>query len=664
MGTMAPQTDRPGTLALTAEWVAERHGDSPALRFRAGGGWRDITYTELRDTVRRAGCGLVALGVEPGDRLAILSETRPEWTYAHLAALAAGAVIVPVYPTAGDEEVAWVLSDSGTSVILCEDDRQAAKVERLRDRLPQLRRVLVLSALDGLAAGTAAEGHPSADMAAGGTAPEGSAAEGSAGTAAPLDDDLLAELLARAGARKPEDLASIVYTSGTTGMPKGCRLTHGNFGAVQDATVPHIEGGLPGDTTYLYLPLAHMLAQLIQFTTLLVGGALCFFGGRIESIVAELAEVRPTHLPSVPRLFEKVHSQVLSLAESQEGGRERFEAAVALGVRAAELRDRGEELPAELREAYDAADAELFSLVRAVFGGRLRWATTGAAPIAPQTMDFLRACGLAVLEGYGMTESGGIIAVNHATDFRHGTVGRPIDGCEVRIADDGEVLARGANVFPGYHGDPDATSEALDSDGWLHTGDLGAFDADGYLKITGRKKDIVITSAGKNLTPTQIEFAIQQSRYVSRAVMIGDRRPYPVAVLTLDPDEIIGWASRTQKILGARPTRHPAVHALVQEIVDAANEQVARPARIRAFVILDEDLSVEAGELTPTLKLRRSVVAERYRDRIDALYAELAERPEHVEHPEHPEHGESTERVERDESGEGRETPEPVPGPR
>ncbi|MCZ4122194.1 AMP-dependent synthetase/ligase [Streptomyces sp. H39-S7] len=599
MGTMAPQTDRPGTLALTAEWVAERHGDSPALRFRVGGGWRDVTFTELRDTVRRAGCGLIALGVEPGDRVAILSETRPQWTYAHLAALAAGAVVVPVYPTAGDEEVTWVLSDSGASVILCEDDRQVAKAERLRGGVPSLRRILPLHALDGLA-------------------------EGSTGTAAPLDDGLLAELLARAESRKPEDVASIVYTSGTTGMPKGCRLTHGNFGAVQDATVPHIDGGLPGDTTYLYLPLAHLLAQLIQFTTLLVGGTLCFFGGRIENIVAELTDVRPTHLPSVPRLFEKVHAQVLALAESQEGGRERFEAAIALGVRAAELRERGEELPPELREAYDAADAALFSLVRAAFGGRLRWATTGGAPIAPQTMAFLRACGLGVLEGYGMTESGGVIAVNHASDFRHGTVGRPIDGCEVRIADDGEVLARGANVFPGYHHNPDATSETLDSDGWLHTGDLGALDADGYLTITGRKKDIVITSAGKNLTPTQIEFAIQQSRYVSRAVMIGDRRPYPVAVITLDPDEIIGWASRTRQVLGARPTRHAAVHALVQEVVDAANEQVARPARIRAFVILDEDLSVESGELTPTLKLRRSVVEERYRDRIDALYAEAA----------------------------------------
>ncbi|MDJ0341964.1 long-chain fatty acid--CoA ligase [Streptomyces sp. H10-C2] len=598
MGDMAPQTDRPGTPALTAEWLAERYGDEPALRFRADGGWREITYSELRETVRRVGCGLIALGVEPGDRVAILSETRPEWTYAHLAALAAGAVVVPVYPTAGAEEVAWVLGDSAATVIICEDARQQARVEALAGELPDLRHVLLLNALDGLA-----DASPPPDAAA------------------------LGELLARAEARKPEDLASIVYTSGTTGMPKGCRLTHGNFGAVQDATVPNIEGG-PGDTTYLYLPLAHLLAQLIQFTTLLVGAALCYFGGRIENIVAELAEVRPTHLPSVPRLFEKVHAQVLSLAESQEGGRERFEAAIALGLRAAELRDRGEELPPELREAYEAADAALFGLVRAAFGGRLRWATTGAAPIAPQTMDFMRACGLAVLEGYGMTESGGVIAVNRANDNRYGTVGRPIDGCEVRIADDGEVLARGANVFPGYHGNEPATAETLDADGWLHTGDLGALDADGYLTITGRKKDIVITSAGKNLTPTPIEFAIQQSRYVSRAVMIGDHRPYPVAVLTLDPDEIIGWASRERKVLGARPTRHAAVRELVQEAVDAANEQVARPARIRAFLILDEDLSVEAGELTPTLKIRRSVVAERYRDRIDALYAELAERPE------------------------------------
>ncbi|WP_138897202.1 AMP-dependent synthetase/ligase, partial [Streptomyces chryseus] len=400
--------------------------------------------------------------------------------------------------------------------------------------------------------------------------------------------------------------------SGTTGLPKGCRLTHGNLGAVLEANLDLIGGG-PGDRTYLYLPLAHLLAQLIQFTTLLRGGELCYFGGRIEDVVSELAEVKPTHLPSVPRLFEKVHATVLSLAEGREGGRERFEEAVRIGVLAAEGR-----LPDELTAAYEEADQRLYSLVRAVFGGRLRWALTGAAPIAPRTMDFLRACGIQVFEGYGMTESGGVISLNHPGAVRYGTVGRPVAGCEVRIAEDGEVLARGPMVFPGYHANEAATRETVDADGWLHTGDLGALDGDGYLTITGRKKDLIITSAGKNLTPTTVEQAVQQqSPLVSHVVMVGDRRPYPVALVTLDAQEVAGWAARE----GRDPGDREALRAVVQEAVDAANARVSRPARIRAFAVLDEDFTVDAGVLTPTLKVRRRAVAERYAAEIEALYA-------------------------------------------
>ncbi|UQA90932.1 AMP-dependent synthetase/ligase [Streptomyces halobius] len=586
---------RPDTLAVFTEWAAQRFHDLPALRFREGEGWADRSYGQLRDAVRAVGRGLIGgLGVRAGDRVAILSETRPEWTYAHFGALAAGAAVVPVYPTAGDEELAWVLGDSGACVVICEGREQAARVARLRARLPALRHSVLLSEA----------GDDAGDVLAMDALP----------FPAPLP-----ELRARAAAVGHADLAAIVYTSGTTGPPKGCRLTHGNFVAAHDSTADLIEGG-PGDVTYLYLPLAHLLAQLIELQALLRGGTLCYFGGKIENVVAELAEVRPTHLPSVPRLFEKVHATVRSMAESQEGGRDRFEAAVRTGIEAAALRARGEEPAGELLERWQAADRALFSLVRAAFGGRLRWALTGAAPIAPQTLDFLRACGIAVHEGYGMTESAGVISLNHPGAVKYGTVGRPVAGCEVRIAEDGEVLARGANVFPGYHANPAADTEVLDADGWLHTGDLGALDADGFLTITGRKKELIITSGGKNLTPSTVEFAIQQSRYVSRAVMVGDRRPYPVALITLDPEEIAHWADRTGTSLGDAPVRHPAVRALVQEAVDAANERAARPARIRAFAILAEDLTVESGDLTPTLKVRRAAVAERYAAEIDALY--------------------------------------------
>ncbi|MBT2506465.1 long-chain fatty acid--CoA ligase [Streptomyces sp. ISL-98] len=566
---------RPETLAVFTEWAAERYGDHPALRAK---GAPAVSYAQLRDVVREIGCGLIGAGtgVRAGDRVAVLSETRIEWTYAHFAILAVGAVVVPVYPTAGDDELAWMLGDSGATVVICENADRAARVEGVRGKLPALRHVLLMDGLRALP-----------------------------GPAAPVE-----EFLRRAAAVADGDLSSIVYTSGTTGPPKGCRLTHGNLGAVLEVNAGLIRGG-PGGRTYLYLPLAHLLAQLIEFTTLMYGGELCYFGGRIEDVLSELAEVRPTHLPSVPRLFEKIHSVVLSLAESQEGGRERFEEAVRIGVLAADG-----ELPDELRGAYEEVDQRLYGLVRAAFGGELRWALTGAAPIAPQTMDFLRACGIEVFEGYGMTESGGVISLNHPGAVRYGTVGRPVAGCEVRIGDDGEVLARGPMVFPGYYANEPATRETVDPDGWLHTGDLGALDDDGYLTITGRKKDLIITSSGKNLTPSQVELAIQQSRFVSHAVMVGDHRPYPVALITVDAEEVAGWAAREGHDAGD----HEAVRGLVQEAVDAANAQVSRPARIRAFAVLDEDFTVDSGVLTPTLKVRRKAVVERYAAEIEALY--------------------------------------------
>ncbi|MGW0909307.1 AMP-dependent synthetase/ligase [Streptomyces sp. NPDC002853] len=594
-------TERPETLAVLTEWAADRHGKLPALRFKSGGGtWEEISYDQLRAHVRNVGTRLMAIGVRPDDRVAILAETRPEWTYAHFAVLAAGAVVVPVYPTAGDDEVEWVVKDSDASVVICENAAQATKIERLRPGLPGVRHVLLMT-----------EGEQGEEGEEGSGRTERSRAPEEAHEA----------LLERARERAPADLATIIYTSGTTGLPKGCLLTHGNLGAVQSATLPLIEAG-PGDSTYLYLPLAHLLAQLIEFTTLIQGGELCFFGGRIENVVAELAEAKPTHLPSVPRLFEKLYSVVLSLAESQDGGRERFEEAIRIGVLAADG-----VLPPDLRDAYEEADKALYGLVRQALGGRVRWALTGGAPIAPHVVDFLRACGIAVYEGYGMTESAGVISLNHPGAVRYGTVGRPVEGCEVRIADDGEVLARGEMVFPGYHGNPAATRDAVDDEGWLRTGDLGALDADGYLSITGRKKDLIITSGGKNLTPSLSELAVQQSRFVSRAVMVGDKRPYPVALITLDAEEIGGWAAREGVELTGPPSRDPNVRALVQKVVDAANATVSRPARIRDFALLDEDFTVEAGLLTPSLKVRRHAVTERYAGVVEELYGRGGARP-------------------------------------
>ncbi|MQY13423.1 Long-chain-fatty-acid--CoA ligase FadD15 [Streptomyces sp. RB5] len=569
--------ERPQTLAVFAEWAAERYGGLPALRLPHGGG--DVSYEELRDTVHTVARGLIGLGVAAGDRVAVLCETRAEWTYAHLGVLATGAALVPVYPSAGDEEVAWVLGDSGAGVVLCEDAEKAARVAAL---VPGVRPVVMT--------GEAAPMTHPAELAP------------------------LAAVLARGAAVTRDDLAMIVYTSGTTGLPKGCRLSHGNSGAISDATAS-FEKMEPGDVTYIYLPLAHLLAQLTELSTLLDGATLAFWGGRIEGIVPELGQVRPTHLPSVPRLFERVHAQVGALAAADgPEGTARFEAAVALGAHIDDLRRSGAEPTAAQTRAYEEADGKLYALVRSVFGGRLRHANVGGAPIAPQTLDFMRACGIPLYEGYGMTESAGIIALNHPGAHRYGTVGQPLPGCEVRIAADGEILARGPMIFAGYHAAAEATGEALDAEGWLHTGDLGELDADGYLSVTGRKKDIIITSSGKNITPSLLEFAIQQSRWVSRAVMIGDRRPYPVALITLDPDEIAGLG------LTGSPAASEQVRGWIQEAVDAANAKAAGPARIRRFTILDEDFSVADETLTPTLKIRRAAVARRYAKEIDGLY--------------------------------------------
>ena len=565
-------SDRPATLALLAEWAADRHGPSPALH----GPGSTFTFTQLRDTVRTVARGLVgALGVARGDRVAVLSETRPDWTVAQLAAFAAGAVVVPVYPTAGEEETAWVLSDSGTSVVICENEAQAARVGALREagRLPALRHVLLM-----------------------------------AGMRTPRRSCTEDELLARAAEITDDDLCTIVYTSGTTGPPKGCVLTHGNLSFLHDSTGQLVGSGSAG-RTYLYLPLAHLLAQLVEFRSLVQGGELWFFGGRIDAIVAELAEAQPTHLPSVPRLFEKVYATVRRAAESGgPEGRTRFEEAVRLGNEVADLRERGEEPGDALRERHEAADARLYAPVRGIFGGRLQWALSGAAPLSDGTRRFLRACGVTVYEGYGMTESGGVISLNHPGAHRPGTVGRPIPGCEVRIAEDGEILARSAGVFPGYHANETATRDTLDQGGWLHTGDLGRLDDDGYLVLIGRKKDLVITSSGKNLSPAEVEGYIEEAECVSHAVMVGDRRPYPVALVTVDP-------------AAAEGLDEAGIHTRVEEAVEAANARVSHPARIRAFAVLDEDFSIERGTLTPTLKVRRSRVTERYASRIEELYA-------------------------------------------
>jgi long-chain acyl-CoA synthetase len=430
-----------------------------------------------------------------------------------------------------------------------------------------------------------------------------------------------AELGPRQEQVNPEDPYTIVYTSGTTGAPKGVVLTHANAMAVCQM-VEELEFVEPGDVSYLYLPLAHVFALITMLATVDEGTTLIYFGGNTREILAEIIETKPTYVPSVPRIFEKLYGAAMKMVASEsEEEQERFRKAVKLGVEVRMRRQRGDEVPAELAEQFEQADAEIFQRVRGLFGGQVRQAVSGAAPIAPEILEFFYAAGVPVLEGWGMTETTGVGTVGTLDHFKFGTVGRALPGVEIKIAEDGEILCKGPHIFREYWRNPEATEETM-SDGWLRTGDLGELDDEGYLKITGRKKDIIITAGGKNLTPANIENDLKQSPFISQAVMYGDRKPFPVAMITLDPEEIIPWAKEQGLPEDMESlAENEKVHEIVQAELDRANSNYARVEQIKKFTILDHDLSVETGELTPSLKVKRNVIYDRYGDLFESLYS-------------------------------------------
>ena len=601
MDAGAPVTTGSRTIADLLSRAAGLYAERVAFQHKAGDGWATTTYAEVGEAVSEIGRGLLDLGITPGDRACILAGTRPEWTLVDFALTATGAVVVPIYQTNSPEECRYIVADSDARIIVCEDAEQVAKIAAVRDQLPSLTTIVVM----------VAEG-----------APEGTLtldALRERGRGRPQD-----ELDARIAAVEPADPFTFIYTSGTTGPPKGCVLTHGNYRSVLDQC---LELGVLGreeqEVTYLYLPLAHSYALLVQLLSIDVGGTLVYFGGDVKQIVPELMATHPTYLPSVPRIFEKIYTLVTGNVEPEVLGK-----AVAVGTQVQALRHAGAEIPAELQTAYDQFDEKLFVNVRGAFGGRLKQASTGAAPIAHEILEFFWACGVPVMEGYGMTETSTVATSQVPGDHRFGSVGRALPGVDVEIAGDGEVLLRGPNIFAGYYNNADASFGAV-VDGWLHTGDLGALDADGYLSITGRKKDIIITAGGKNLTPANLENDMKQSRWVSQAMMHGDRRPYPVMLITLDEEEVGPWAEQADPPIADRSpaalATDPRVRALIQETLDAANAKYAPVEQIKRFFILDHDLSQETGELTPTLKVKRNVVNEKYAGRFDALYADRAE---------------------------------------
>ena len=426
-----------------------------------------------------------------------------------------------------------------------------------------------------------------------------------------------AELEQRIAGVKLEDPFTFIYTSGTTGPPKGCVITHGNYKAILDSINERELFRGEDDLVYLFLPLAHSFALLIQLGSFDSGAPIAYFGGDTKQIIPELLETRPTYLPSVPRIFEKIFALASGNVDADT-----LKKATEVGGNVQDLRIRGEQVPADLQAAFDRFDEELFSKVRSAFGGRLREAVTGAAPIAPEILEFFWAAGVPVLEGYGMTETATAATTSTPENHKFGTVGRALPGVELKIADDGELLVKGGNIFAGYYKNADASFGAVE-DGWLHTGDLATIDEDGYVSIVGRKKDIIITAGGKNLTPANFENDMKQSRWVSQCVMHGDRRPFPVALVTLDEEEIVPWAEAegVEDTSMSALANDPKVLALIQAEVDRANGRLAQVEQVKRFVILDHDLSQETGELTPTLKVKRNVVNDKYADLFDRLYA-------------------------------------------
>ncbi len=578
------------TIADMMAAAAEKFGDHAAVKFKRDGAWHDVSFAEVGEIVSELARGLIDLGLQPGDRVALLCTTRPEWTYADFAITSAGGVVVPIYPTNSPSECAWVTSNSEARFIVVEDAGQAAKIEQVRGELPALEQVIAVEPTDGaISLDELRERGRGRDA---------------------------AEVAERAAAVKPGDPYTFIYTSGTTGPPKGCVLTHGNYREVLNSceSIGALEAG---EVAYLYLPLAHSYALLIQLLAFDLGSTIAYFGGDTKQIVVELNEVHPTYLPSVPRIFEKIYTLVTA-----NGDPAKIKGATQVGLQVRRLQEAGQEVPAELQAHFDAAEEALFKNVRAAFGGNLKQANTGAAPIAKEILEFFFACGVPVLEGYGMTETSTVCTTQTRERYKIGTVGFAIPGSEVRIADDGEILLKGPNIFQGYYKMQDESWGTI-VDGWLHTGDLGSVDEDGFLSITGRKKDIIITAGGKNLTPANIENDLKQNRWISQAVMHGDRRPYPVVLVTLDPEE----APALAKELGiedadvAALAEDPKVHERVQGILDEVNANYAQVEQVKKFTILDHDLSQETGELTPTLKVKRNVVNEKYADRFEALYS-------------------------------------------
>jgi long-chain acyl-CoA synthetase len=590
----------------------ETHPKADHLRVKRDGEWRDISSEELRRAVEELSMGLRALGVEKGDRVALLSENRPEWAYADLATLCAGAVDVPIYPNLPPAQVLYVLNDSQAKAVLVSTPAQAAKVAEVRARAPHLRHVIRF------------DGPPPPPLPSGAAVQDGTLsleevrARGRQALAADRE-----AVKRRAAEVRPDDLATLIYTSGTTGDPKGVMLVHDNI-------VSNVHGALaafgdfgPADVALSFLPLCHIFERMGGHYLMLHQGVTIAYAESVEKVPANMVEVRPTIMLSVPRLYEKMYARVQEKVAADPALRQKiFRWALGVGRRAFQARVEHRDAGPLLRAQRALADRLVFGKIRARTGGRLRLFVSGGAPLAREIAEFFGAVGLIILEGYGLTETSPVIAVNRPDRMKPGSVGPPLDNVEVKIAEDGEILTRGPHVMKGYYNKPEATADVLERDGWFHTGDVGLLDGDGFLVITDRKKDIIVTSGGKKIAPQPIESLLKTHPLIAEIVMIGNKRNFPSALVVPNFDNLAKWgrehgvsAPSTEDLV-----RDERVVALYDRTVTDLTQHLAQFERIKKIALLPREFTLEAGELTPTLKVKRRVVEQKYKDVIDRLY--------------------------------------------
>ncbi|BBX71678.1 AMP-dependent synthetase/ligase [Mycolicibacterium psychrotolerans] len=569
-----------------------------------GGGWTSVTWQQVGERVRFIAAGLISLGIAPEDRVALASSTRYEWVLVDFAVLCAGAATTTVYPTTNARDVAFIVANSGSRVVVAEDQTQVDKLLEHRAELPDVRKVVII---DG-------DGDGDGDFVI--TLDE----------LQTLGGRLLAEsadiIEQRVNAIRPDHLASIIYTSGTTGRPKGVRLPHRAWTytavAIDDLGLLSAD-----DLNFLWLPLAHAFGKVMLALPLIIGFPTAI-DGRVDRIVDNLATVHPTFMAAAPRIFEKAHARIQNTIADEGGIKKRiFDWAIGVGIQASKAREELRSLSPMLAGQHAVADRLVFSTIRERFGGRLRFFVSAAAPLNHDIAQWFDAVGIIVLEGYGLTETAAASFINRPNAYRFGTVGLPFPGTEVRIADDGEVLLRSPGVMTGYHDLPAATAEALDADGWLYTGDIGALDDDGFLRITDRKKDLFKTSQGKYVAPSATAAAFKAvCPYVSEMIVYGEERPYCVALVSLDSEAIADWAAKNGlgDLSFAEIARHDATRKLIAGYIDTVNEQLNRWEQIKRFAILDRELSIAAGDLTPSLKAKRNVIVKNFADVIARLY--------------------------------------------